>query len=133
MSGSDSDNDLFAEETQEEIEARQAKAKLVEEAINRASKKELLQKSSIIVDVSPEDVDVDLDEVANIIRSKKIDGLDWGETVEKIPIGFGVNKLRIIFTIYDAKVDGNQIEDIFESEELEGLVSSHEIVSWNKL
>eukprot|EP00818_Percolomonas_sp_WS_P010253 CAMPEP_0117439628 /NCGR_PEP_ID=MMETSP0759-20121206/2662_1 /TAXON_ID=63605 /ORGANISM="Percolomonas cosmopolitus, Strain WS" /LENGTH=134 /DNA_ID=CAMNT_0005231347 /DNA_START=28 /DNA_END=432 /DNA_ORIENTATION=- len=134
MSSSDSDNDLFGEETEEERIARESRLKEErEKAEARAAEKEKKSRSSIIVEVSPEDIDVDLDKVAEVVRAKKIDGLEWGQKTEKVPIGFGLSNLRLIFTIVDAKVDSSMIDDIFEAEDLQGLVSSHRIASWNKL
>jgi len=123
-------------------------------------KKEVIQKSSLVIEVKPIDDTVDLDKLFAMIKEIKIEGLTWGECGKKVPLAYTLFKLQVSCTILDELVNTDDIieqievlgmdeksakeyikkkdaineDDDDDDEEYENsLVSSAEIVSFNKL
>jgi len=89
-----------------------------------------LAKSTIVFDVKPEDSDTNLDEViADIRKSITMEGLHWG-AADKIPVAYGIFKIRIMATVVDDLVSTDDLEE--KLQELKG-VQSIDIYAFNKL
>ncbi|KAL8447412.1 hypothetical protein Emag_004383 [Eimeria magna] len=140
-------------------EIEKLKAKKKEEAAGK-KKKEVINKSSLVIEIKPASAETDLDEIARLAKGIQMEGLTWGEAVKKVPVAFGLYKLQLSCVIIDDKVNTNEITDLIEAlgmteeqkeklrkrqecedeeeegdedEEADGLVQSAEIVSFNKL
>ncbi|KAF7457090.1 EF-1 guanine nucleotide exchange domain-containing protein [Cryptosporidium felis] len=151
----DDDFDLFGDDgdAEEAKKAMEAKKKALQD---KKAKEKPASKSSLVLDIKPSSLDVDLDEVAKMIRSLKIEGVEFSEGEKKVPVAFGLFKLQMGATIIDDLVNTQDIVDSIETlgmteeqkkkfcekddavddedeEEEYGLVQSCEIVSFNKL
>ncbi|OEH74521.1 elongation factor 1-beta [Cyclospora cayetanensis] len=148
------DIDLFGEETAEDKEALK---KLSDSKKNEKKKKQVINKSMLVIEVKPSSSETNLDDIEKEIRKIQIEGLTWGENTKKVPIAFGLYKLQVQCVILDDIVETQSITDRIEEigmneedkkkreammdhgeededdEELSGLVQSAEIVSFNKL
>ena len=147
------DFDPFGEETQEEKIA----AEKVSCSGSKAAKpkKTVINKSQLVIDVKPASIDINLDTLESLVRNIFINGLEWSLTCKKVPIAFGLMKLQIGCVIVDDLVNTDDIIERIEclglteeemkkrialrdageedEDELEGMVQSAEIVSFNKL
>jgi translation elongation factor EF-1beta len=86
-------------------------------------------KSSVVIDVKPEDSETDMVELERLVRTIVLDGLLWG-AAELVPVAYGIKKLRIMAVVVDDLVG---VDDLQESlEELEG-VQSTDIMSFQKI
>ncbi|MCJ1297198.1 Translation elongation factor 1 beta [Xylographa carneopallida] len=72
-----------------------AKKNAEREAAKRASKGGPTAKSSLILDIKPEDSETDMNELLGEVKRIEMEGLTWGGH-EFIPVAFGIKKLRII-------------------------------------
>ncbi|KAL8273921.1 hypothetical protein Esti_002244 [Eimeria stiedai] len=149
------DIDLFGDAAEEDKEAlkRLAVAKKSEK-----KKKEVVNKSMLVIEIKPNSSETSLDEIAAQVRKIHMEGLTWGENVKKVPIAYGLYKLQVQCVIVDDLVNTELITDTIEEigmtegdkkkrearmegggdeeeeeEEMSGLVQSAEIVSFNKL
>jgi elongation factor 1-beta len=123
--------DMFAEETDEEQQARMAKKLAdIEAKKGKKEKAAVIAKSSILLDVKTWDDTVDLEALALKIKSNVRDGLMWGAH-KQAPVAFGVKKLQLLFVIEDDKVSSEDIEEIIMQYEEE--VQSMDVVAWNKV
>jgi len=99
------------------------------EAAKRAVKGVSNAKSSVILDIKPEDSDTNLDELLAKIKQIEMEGLTWGGH-EYIPVAYGIKKIRLICVVVDELVS---VDDLQESiQEIEG-VQSTDIQAFNKL
>lgn len=124
----DDDLDLFGEQTEEEkavLEAKKAK-----DADTKKQKKEVIAKSSILMDIKAWDDTIDLTALATKLKAISRDGLLWGDS-KLVPVAFGVKKLQQLIVIEDDKVSSDDLEDIIMGFEEE--VQSIDIVAWNKI
>ncbi|ETW20519.1 hypothetical protein PFAG_00510 [Plasmodium falciparum Santa Lucia] len=123
----------------------------------KPKKKEVINKSSLIIDIKPYGENTDLDEVLKLVKNITMEGLTWGKAHKKTPFAFGLFKLQVscvivddlvntdelIETIENLGLDNEQLqkkkqmdddeENYDEDDEIEGLVQSAEIISFNKL
>ncbi|KAH8740313.1 translation elongation factor 1 beta 1 [Cryptosporidium ryanae] len=155
----DDDFDLFGDDNDEDLEAAKKAMSDKKKALQEKKAKEKpASKSSLVLDIKPSSLDVDLDQVAKMIRDLKINGVEFSEGEKKVPVAFGLFKLQMGATIIDDLVNTQDIvdsietlgmtdeqkkkfaekddacdEDEDEEEEEYGLVQSCEIVSFNKL
>merc|ERR1711974_586896 len=114
----DEEVDLFGEQTEEE----KARVAEMEEAQAKKPKKgDKAAKSSVVLDVKPEDSDTDMAALEASIRELKIDGLEW-KAGELKPIAFGLKLLRISLVIEDDKVSMDDVQE--EIEKLESVQST---------
>lgn len=122
VAGSEEDFDLFGEETPEERAAQDAvvaaqKAKK-ESEVTKKTKKPVINKSTLVIEVKPNDISTNLDEIERHVRAIKMDGLEWSAASKKVPVAFGLQKLQVGCVIVDDLVD---TEDIIENIECIGL------------
>jgi len=92
-------------------------------------KKQVIAKSTLVLDVKPEDSDTDLAEVEKRIRAIQQEGLLWG-ACERIPVAYGIFKLRIVAVVVDDLVSTDSLQEEIESFE---SVQSTDIHAFNKI
>ena len=126
------DVDLFGGVTEEEKQALEDGKKKQEEE-KKKQKKAVVQKSRIRFDVKSYEVDQDFNNLASRITDTiKKDGLVWQDSYEIVPIGFGINCLRLTMIVEDEKISADDIlEQIQETWEDE--VQSCDIFEFNKV
>jgi elongation factor 1-beta len=84
---------------------------------------------SFIADRSADDTTI-MRDLESAVRGIQADGLVWG-TSSLIPIGYGVEKLRINLVVEDEKVSVTDLQE--QIEELEDFVQSSDVVAMQKL
>ncbi len=89
-----------------------------------------IAKSIVVFDVKVEDIDTNLDVLAQKILSREIEGLVWNKQPQKIDVAYGIQKLQLGCVIEDAKV---LTDDIFDPIEAWEEVQSVDMVSMQKL
>ncbi len=67
----------------------------------RAAKKEAAAKSQIIFDIKGWGEETDLEALAIRIKAVVIEGLNWGEGHQLVPLAFGIQKLQVSCVIPD--------------------------------
>ena len=128
----DEDLDLFGGVTEEEKAALAEDAKKKEEEKKKA-KKTVIAKSRVSFDVKGYEVDQNFDDLAKKIQdSLQKDGLVWQDTYEIIPIGYGINCLRLTMIIEDDKISTDDIFEFIQST-YEDDVQSCDIHEFNKV
>jgi len=129
LTGSLSDDDEADGEAGDPAAAIIAKKNAEREAAKRALKGVSNAKSSVILDIKPEDSDTDLEHLLAEIKLIQKEGLTWGGH-EFIPVAFGIKKIRLICVVVDELVS---VDDLQESiQDIEG-VQSTDIQAFNKL
>jgi translation elongation factor aEF-1 beta len=119
-SDSDSDSDSEDDEAKAKKAAYDAKTKANIEK----------EQSTVIFDIKPADVDVDIDALADSIYGITCDGLEWGREHQIIPLAFGLKMLKVACIIRNVKVSTDWMEE--QMAEIEG-VGSVEIAAFNKI
>jgi elongation factor 1-beta len=125
------DIDLFGDddddEHEKEIERRSKEAQAKKEA---AGKKKDALKSAVIIDVKPWEDSTDMAKLEELVRSIKMDGLEW-KASKLTEIGFGIKKLQISCHIEDEKVSVDDIQEQIQG--FEEYVQSTDIGGFTKL
>ncbi|KAI4838896.1 elongation factor 1-delta [Plasmodium brasilianum] len=128
------------------------------EHLNKKGKKQVINKSSLIIDIKPYGEDTNLDDVLKLVKDIEMEGLTWGKAHKKTPFAFGLFKLQVTCVIVDDLINTDELIEMIENvglsedqlkkkkelqermeededidEEIEGLVQSAEIISFNKL
>lgn len=152
----DDDFDLFGDDDEDMEAAKKAMEAKKKALQDKKAKEKPASKSSLVLDIKPSSLDVDLDAVAKMVRGLNINGVEFSEGEKKVPVAFGLFKLQMGATIIDDLVNTQDIVDSIETlgmteeqkkkfsekdggcddddeEEEYGLVQSCEIVSFNKL
>ena len=129
-------DDLFADETDEEIKKREeleSRRKAEKESKDKDKKpKVVIAKSLVIIDIKVWDMEQDLDKLAKKVISEIVmDGLTWKTEYKLIEVAFGIKKIRIGLVVEDAKVSVDDIIDILVS--WYDDVQSVDIVSFDKI
>jgi len=106
-----------------------AKKNAEREAAKRATKGGPTAKSSLILDIKPEDSETDMNDLLAEVKQIEMEGLTWGGH-EFIPVAFGIKKLRIICVVVDDLVSTDDLQEAIEA--LDG-VQSTDIHAFNKL
>ena len=84
----------------------------------------------MLFDVKPWDDETDMDAMLKAVKSIEMDGLVWGAS-KLVPVGYGINKLQVIFIVEDNKVS---IEELSQKiTEFEDFVQSVDIAAMNKI
>ncbi|CAG9479080.1 elongation factor 1 (EF-1), putative [Plasmodium vivax] len=123
----------------------------------KPGKKPVINKSSLIIDIKPYGEETNLDEVLKLVKEIEMEGLTWGKAHKKTPFAFGLFKLQVSCVIVDDLINTDELIEMIENvglseqdvkkkkelqelmegeeldEEVEGLVQSAEIISFNKL
>merc|ERR1712099_204093 len=100
----DDDFDIFGDDDEEEEETEEEK-KIKEERLaayheKKATKKAVIAKSSLVLDVKPWDDETDMAKMEELVREIKCDGLIWGQS-KLVPLAYGIKKLSISAVIED--------------------------------
>merc|ERR1711862_461461 len=98
----DDDVDLFGSDEEEEEEDAAA-AKIREErlaayAAKKATKKAVIAKTSVCLDIKPWDDETDMNEMLKQVKTIEMDGLVWGAS-KLVPVGYGINNLSIMIVV----------------------------------
>ncbi|KAG7164643.1 Elongation factor 1-beta-like 1, partial [Homarus americanus] len=89
-----------------------------------------IAKSSIMLDVKPWDDETNMSTLEELVRSIRMDGLQWGAS-KLAPLAFGINKLSILCTVEDEKVS---VDDLtVKICDFEDTVQSVDIAAFNKI
>ncbi|KAI3791948.1 hypothetical protein L2E82_05814 [Cichorium intybus] len=124
----DDDLDLFADETEEEKKAAEAR-----DQAKASTKKKESGKSSVLMDVKPWDDETDMKKLEEAVRSVQMEGLLWGAS-KLVPVGYGIKKMTIMMTIVDDLVSVDTlIEERLTVEPINEYVQSCDIVAFNKI
>jgi elongation factor 1-beta len=127
----DDDVDLFGSDDEEDEEAeriRQERLKAYSE--KKATKKTVIAKSSIVLDVKPWDDETDMKQLETQVRTIIMDGLVWGAS-KLVEIAFGIKKLQIMCIVEDDKVSVDALVETIQ--EFEDFVQSVDIAAFNKI
>lgn len=128
----DDDFDLFGSDDEEaSAEAERLKEeRLAAYAEKKASKKAVIAKSNIILDIKPWDDETDMKEVEKLVRGIEKDGLVWG-TSKLAPVGYGIMKLVISCVVEDDKIGTDDLEEAITA--FEDHVQSVDVAAFNKI
>jgi len=127
------DFDLFGgdEEDDAEYEAElEKRRKAAEDAKGGPKKKDVVAKSSLLIDVKPWDDETPMEKLEESVRSIVIEGLTWGAS-KFVPVGYGIKKLQIAAVIVDALVSVDDLEEQVTG--FEDYVQSMDIAAFNKI
>jgi elongation factor 1-beta len=98
---SDSDSDFNLSDDDEDDGGAAAILKRKQEEAAAAKKKDKpAARSSVIWDIKPEDDETDMNQVEAGVRAIRMEGLEW-QAGERVPVAYGIEKLRIISQIVD--------------------------------
>jgi len=137
----DDSDDLFGDDDsddEEETPAEKAKREKMEaekkkaeaEKAKKKEKKPVVGKSEVVLDVKPWDDETDMAELERLVRTIAMEGLVWGSS-KQVPVGYGINKLRITCVVVDDLVSTDDIEDQIVG--FEDHVQSMDIFAFNKI
>lgn len=141
---------IFQDEEAERI--RQERLKAYSE--KKATKKVIIAKSSIVLDVKPWDDETDMKKLEEQVRTVTMDGLVWGAckyticlynniyfilyincnnsiSAKLVEIAFGIKKLQIMCVVEDDKVSVDALVETLQ--EFEDYVQSVDIAAFNKI
>jgi len=129
-------DDLFEDETPEQIKAREeldAKKKKEKEGKKKDDKKPaVIAKSIVLLDIKVFEIEQDLDALAKKVLSEiKKEGLLWKTEYKLLDVAFGIKKIRMGCVVEDEKVSVDDIID--EIQAWEDDVQSVDIVSFDKV
>ncbi|CAE7383847.1 unnamed protein product [Symbiodinium sp. KB8] len=114
----DEGDDLFGggdDDSEVDVLDLKAKAAAAAAAASGKIKKKKIEKTSVVWEVKPAEVETDLDEVEAKIRAITQEGLRWGQEFKKVPVAFGIVKLVISAVVEDEKTSLTDIEEEIES------------------
>jgi len=129
----DDDVDLFGSDSESEDD--EEKKKRTEERLQayhakKATKKAVIAKTSVVLDIKPWDDETDMTEMLKNVKTIEKDGLVWGAS-KLVPVGYGINKLRIIMVVEDEKVSIDEVQE--QIAEFEDFVQSVDVESMQKI
>lgn len=108
------DDDLFGDDDEDDGAAEALKAKL--EAAKRLAKKEKAQRSLIVLEVKPFEVECDLEAMALGIKKIEHEGIqNWGAEHKLIPVAYGIKKLAISVVVFDEKMLVDDLCEMIEA------------------
>lgn len=143
---------FFSIQDEEAERIRQERLKAYSE--KKATKKVIIAKSSIVLDVKPWDDETDMKELESQVRTIVMDGLVWGACkciiwkyivvslyfnncyiyfipAKLVEIAFGIKKLQIMCVVEDDKVSVDALVETIQ--EFEDYVQSVDIAAFNKI
>ncbi|KAJ2786181.1 Translation elongation factor 1 beta [Coemansia javaensis] len=129
----DDEMDLFGSDEEEDAEAEKVKQqRLAEYRAKKAAKGPgPAAKSQFVMDIKVWDAETDLDELAQMVLAIEMDGLVWNKNIQKLPVAYGVNKLRIACVIEDDKIMTDELAEKIEA--FEDYVQSVDTESLTKI
>ena len=130
------DDDLFGDDDDED-DAEAAKEAMrsaaLKAAIARNKAKGKVDKSLIVFEVKPYEVEFDLDVLAKNIKALEHEGIqNWGQEHKLVPVAYGIKKLIISCVVFDDKIGQDDIIDII-TDKWEDDVQSVDIQSMSKV
>jgi len=127
----DDDIDLFGSDEEEDAEAAKIREdRLKAYAEKKSTKKAVIAKSNVILDIKPWDDETDMAAMEKQVRTIVMEGLLWGAG-RLVPLAYGIKKLQISCVVEDDKVS---VEELTEKiEEFEDFVQSVDIAAFNKI
>merc|ERR1712018_214352 len=128
----DDDVDLFGSDSESEDD--EEKKKRTEERLQayhakKATKKAVIAKTSVVLDIKPWDDETDMNEMLKNVKTIEKDGLVWGAS-KLVPVGYGINKLRIVMVVEDEKVSIDEVQE--QIAEFEDFVQSVDVESMQR-
>jgi len=96
----------------------------------KLAKKAVIAKTSVCLDIKPWDDETDMGEALRLVKTIEKDGLVWGAS-KLVPVGYGINKLRIIMVVEDEKVSIDEVQE--QIAEFEDYVQSVDVESMQKI
>ncbi|CAM9315207.1 unnamed protein product [Sphacelaria rigidula] len=126
-------DDLFGDDDAPAPAAAPTETRAEKMAAAKAAKdaKKKIDRSQIVFEVKPWDMDTDLKGLFDKIRKVEINGLAWGEAHKLVPVAFGVKKLVLSCVVEDDKVGVEDITDAIEA--FEDEVQSVDMTTMNRL
>jgi len=126
LGDSDDDDDAAAK-----LIAKKAAEKAAKDAAAGPDKpkKTVIAKSTLVLDVKPNEAETDLNLLEKKIRGITQEGLLWG-ACEKKPVAYGIFKLRIVAVVVDDLVSTDSLQEEIEAFE---EVQSTDIHAFNKI
>jgi len=129
----DDDVDLFGSDSESEDD--EEKKKRTEERLKayhakKSTKKAVIAKTSVCLDIKPWDDETDMNEMLKNVKTIEKDGLVWGAS-KLVPVGYGINKLRIVMVVEDEKVSIDEVQE--QIAEFEDFVQSVDVESMQKI
>ena len=130
------DDDLFGDDDDED-DAEAAKEAMrsaaLKAAIARNKAKGKVDKSLIVFEVKPYEVEFDLDVLAKNIKAIEHEGIqNWGQEHKLQPVAYGINKLIISCVVFDDKIGQDDIIEMI-TDKWEDDVQSVDIQSMSKV
>merc|ERR1712215_278549 len=113
-----------------EEEKRIKEERLAAYHAKKATKKAVIAKSSLLLDVKPWDDETDMAEMERLVRTVEKDGLLWGAS-KLVPLAYGIKKLQINAVIEDDKITTDFLEE--EITKFSDYVQSMDIAAFNKI
>ncbi|KAL5013420.1 hypothetical protein ScPMuIL_007690 [Solemya velum] len=93
--------------------------------------KEIIAKSSVILDIKPWDDETDMKALEASVRGIAMDGLVWAAS-KLVEVAFGVKKLQINCIVEDDKVGIDDLSDKI-TEDFDEYVQSVDVAAFNKI
>lgn len=129
----DDDVDLFGSDEEEENDDeknRVREERLAAYHAKKAKKPQVIAKTSVVLDIKPWDDETDMDAMLKEVKTIQKEGLVWGAS-KLVPVGYGINKLRIMCVVEDEKVSIDELQE--QIAEFEDFVQSVDIDSMQKI
>lgn len=126
---SDDEDDFNLSDDDDDDSAAALIKKKAAEAVAAKAKNKPAARSAVIWDIKPEDDETNMDELEKGVRAIKMEGLEW-QASERVPVAYGIVKLRIIAQIVDDLVPTDDLQENIE--QIQGVQSS-DIFAFNKV
>jgi elongation factor 1-delta len=129
----DDDVDLFGSDSESEDDEEKNRVRderLAAYHAKKAKKPQVIAKTSVVLDIKPWDDTTDMDAMLKLCKTIQKDGLLWGAS-KLVPVGYGINKLRVMCVVEDEKVSIDELMEQIEG--FEELVQSVDIDSMGKI
>ena len=129
------DDDLFGSDDEDDAEAAKEamRSAALKAALARNKAKGKIDKSLIVFEVKPYEVEFDLNVLAKNIKALKHEGIqNWGQEHKLQPVAYGINKLIISCVVFDDKIGQDDIIEMI-TDKWEDDVQSVDIQSMSKV
>jgi len=129
------DDDLFGSDDDDDAEAAKEamRSAALKAALARNKAKGKIDKSLIVFEVKPFEVETDLNAIAKGIKAIEHEGIqNWGQEHKLQPVAYGINKLIISCVVFDDKIGQDDIIEII-SDKWEDDVQSVDVQSMSKV
>ena len=129
------DDDLFGSDDEDDAEAAKEamRSAALKAAIAKNKAKGKVDKSLIVFEVKPYEVEFDLNELAKGIKALNHEGIqNWGQEHKLVPVAYGIFKLIISCVVFDDKIGQDDIIDMIQ-DKWDDDVQSVDIQSMSKV